>query len=91
MSDELTEFINQALAKHNEYRLKHGAPKLKHNPELSLVAQNWASHLASRNTMKHSNCDFNGKRMGENIAMYHTSLARDGNYGIHINISFDKI
>jgi uncharacterized protein YkwD len=80
MSDEQSKFISQAIAKHNEYRRKHGAPKLKHSPELSQVALKWASYIASRNSMQHSNCDLNGKRMGENIAMFHSSHG-NGNYG----------
>ena len=79
MSDEQSVFINQSIAKHNEYRRKHGAPNLQHNPELSRVALNWARNIASRNAMQHSNCDFGGKRMGENIAMFSPSLANGNN------------
>ena len=62
-------FIREALEAHNEYRSRHSAPPLTHNPELSEVAQRYAQYLASRNTLKHSDCNWNGKRMGENLAM----------------------
>lgn len=62
-------FIREALQAHNEYRAQHSASPLVHNPELSRVAQNYAQQLARRNCLQHSNCDWNGKRMGENLAM----------------------
>jgi uncharacterized protein YkwD len=62
-------FIREALAAHNEYRGRHSAPPLVHNPELSQVAQSYAQNLARRNCLKHSDCNWNGKRMGENLAM----------------------
>jgi uncharacterized protein YkwD len=70
MSTDQETLIKQAIAKHNEYRRKHGAPDVKHNLELSRVAQNWARNIASRNAMQHSNCNWDGKRIGENIAMW---------------------
>lgn len=62
-------FIREALNAHNNYRRKHGVPELTHDPELSRVAQNYANYLARINTLKHSDCNFNGNRMGENLAM----------------------
>lgn len=62
-------FIREALEAHNEYRKRHSASPLVHNPELSEIAQRYAQYLASRNTLKHSDCNWNGKRMGENLAM----------------------
>ena len=46
--EQQIQFINEALAAHNELRLKHGVPILKHNQELSDLAQNWANNIASR-------------------------------------------
>ena len=62
-------FISDALARHNLLRKNHNADALQHNPELSQVAQKYAEYLASIDTMKHSNCDWNGQRIGENLAM----------------------
>ena len=47
-NDQQRQFINEALSAHNELRLKHGVPSLKHNQELSDIAQNWANNIASK-------------------------------------------
>ena len=65
---ENDELIKSALNAHNRLREIHGAPPLIHNPDLSRIAQNWSNQQAKSNMMKHSNSDWNGKRLGENLA-----------------------
>ena len=43
----LTDYENQCLEAHNEYRAKHGVPPLKWSDELAAGAQKWADHLAA--------------------------------------------
>ena len=42
---------------------------LKSNPSLCSLAQKWADHLAATGTLQHSSNDFQGERLGENVAM----------------------
>ena len=60
-------FIESALKMHNEYRAKHGAPPLIINEEINKIAQQYAEHLASIDTIVHSTNQLNGERIGENI------------------------
>lgn len=62
-------FITEALARHNFLRQKHGVPELKHNEELSKIAQAWAESMLEKGDLNHSENTFNGKPLGENIAM----------------------
>ncbi len=80
-SDVQSVYINQALNKHNEYRQKHNAPNLKHNPELSRKALKWAQDIASRKVMQNSDENLNGNQLGENIAMFHRFLVNNSNIG----------
>ncbi|XP_067661889.1 uncharacterized protein [Haliotis asinina] len=66
--EKMSDFIDGVVKVHNKLRDKHGASKLKHSKELSSYAQKWAEHLASTGTFQHSQCIFNGERIGENIA-----------------------
>lgn len=43
----LTDYENECLEAHNEYRAKHGVPPLKWSDELAAGAQKWADHLAA--------------------------------------------
>ena len=61
-------FIQEALQKHNECRRKHGVQPLVHNPELSMIAQQYADYLARINKLVHSKCDYKNDKMGENLA-----------------------
>ncbi|XP_064649925.1 uncharacterized protein LOC135501634 isoform X2 [Lineus longissimus] len=70
-------FIDEALAAHNRYRAKHGAPALKHNKKLSGIAQGWADHLAKTGEFKHSTNKFQGNNLGENIASKMSSSGAD--------------
>ncbi|XP_022099173.1 uncharacterized protein LOC110983864 [Acanthaster planci] len=63
--DDLKTFQKEALSAHNKFREKHGVQALKLSDDLSAHAQQWANHLASLNSLKHSN----NKNFGENIAM----------------------
>jgi hypothetical protein len=49
--------INTALDAHNKLREQHGAPPLKHNPDLSKTALKWAEYLAKNNKFEHSTND----------------------------------
>ncbi|XP_038046035.1 Golgi-associated plant pathogenesis-related protein 1-like [Patiria miniata] len=66
--EKLSTFQKDALSAHNRYREKHGVGTLKLSDDLCAHAQQWAEHLASTDTFKHSNKDF-----GENIAMNFSS------------------
>ena len=71
-------FIEQALKAHNEYRARHKVAALKHNKDISIIAQRWADHLASTGSFQHSSDrKFKGDSMGENIAMKWTSGGDD--------------
>ena len=61
-------FIQEALQKHNECRRKHGVQPLVHNPELSMIAQQYADYLTRINKLVHSKCDYKNDKMGENLA-----------------------
>ncbi|XP_067294771.1 GLI pathogenesis-related 2 isoform X2 [Pseudorasbora parva] len=55
-------FEAEFLQAHNAYRKNHGAPPLTINKNLCRSSQDWAKHLLSIRTLKHSNGDH-----GENI------------------------
>ena len=63
------EFSNDALEAHNNYRYLHNASKLKLNKEISKIAQKLADKLAQNEELKHSKSEYDGKRLGENLAM----------------------
>jgi uncharacterized protein YkwD len=65
----MTSFIKDAIDQHNKLRALHGAPSLKHDPELTKHAQHWADYLAKTNKFQHSECRIGKKMIGENIAM----------------------
>ena len=51
----LDQFQRECLLTHNMFRVKHRAPPLKWNSNLSKQAQIWANYLVSSNTVQHSN------------------------------------
>ena len=63
-------FINEALKAHNEFRKKHFVAPLKHNRELSRIAQNWAEKVAAKNKLLASGNTYNSQHLGENISMW---------------------
>ena len=66
---EFDRFAIDALKSHNEYREKHGVPKLILNKRLCQFSQDWVNNLASTNNFEHSECVWENKQVGENIAM----------------------
>jgi len=56
-------FRQDALKAHNQYRAKHGVPKLILNDKLCEVAQAWAAHIGEKGVMEHST----SSDYGENI------------------------
>jgi len=66
-------YIKNALECHNHYRGIHNASKLKLNNELCSIAQTWAETIAKTNNFEHSNNNYLGQSLGENIAMRFTS------------------
>ena len=62
-------FINEALRKHNEYRIKHNAPELKINERLNEMAENYANQLLESEGKKAFplNIYNNDSTLGENI------------------------
>ena len=50
---------------------------VKHNKELSVLAQRWADHLAATSVLKHSNDTYRGAQVGENVASKWSSAGAD--------------
>jgi uncharacterized protein YkwD len=74
--EQQIQFINEALAAHNELRLKHGVPMLKHNQELSDLAQTWANSIASRDKLEHSTHRYKNNNLGENVIKWFLNGAK---------------
>lgn len=55
-------FEAEFLQAHNAYRKHHGAPPLTINKNLCRSSQEWAKHLLSIRTLKHSDGEY-----GENV------------------------
>jgi uncharacterized protein YkwD len=68
-SGPLQKFAVEALNTHNTYRKSHGVAPLTLNWELCKYSQNWADKLAKENLFEHSDCQWKGEVVGENIAM----------------------
>ncbi|XP_060743217.1 Golgi-associated plant pathogenesis-related protein 1 [Tachysurus vachellii] len=64
-------FKARFLAKHNEYRKKHGAPALSMSKDLCTSAQAWADHLLSIKTLQHSDTN-----KGENLYYFQSSAPK---------------
>lgn len=71
MSQNFTEgnFEEDFLDAHNEYRKRHGAPPLKLDRKLCKYSEEWAKHLAQKNTLEHRP----GSNYGENIYCLYSS------------------
>jgi uncharacterized protein YkwD len=63
------DFQNDALRAHNEFRRKHHSPNLILNNDLNKMAQNYANKLAKIYSLQHSNNEYKGEPLGENIFM----------------------
>lgn len=62
-------FKREALEAHNRYRMIHGAPPLKLDPQLSLEAENFAKHLAKLGSARHDiKSSLRKQGEGENVA-----------------------
>jgi uncharacterized protein YkwD len=72
-NDSNKNYVKNALDNHNNYRGTHQAQKLKLNNELCSIAQQWAETIAKTNNFEHSNNNYLGQSLGENIAMRFTS------------------
>lgn len=58
-SSKSSEFENEALDIHNEYRRDHGAPPLVLSKDLCKISQKWAEELARKDAMAYSlNSDY---------------------------------
>ena len=73
-------FIREVQNAHNEKRQNHGTAPLKHNPELSELAQKWADHLADIKTLQHSDQSYKGTQLGENCASRWSSAPGGADY-----------
>lgn len=62
-----TEFQKAALEAHNKYRKKHHVGNLVLNDELCEIAQRYAEYMARTGNFAHSNGQYNGDNMGENL------------------------
>ncbi|KAJ2943965.1 hypothetical protein O0L34_g8287 [Tuta absoluta] len=49
-----SDFENEALDVHNEFRKEHGAPPLVLNKDISKISQKWAEELAKKDSMAYS-------------------------------------
>ena len=63
------DFAQDALQVHNKYRTKHHSPPLKLNSELTRIAQQYANYLAQTDSFQHSNNEYKGESLGENLYM----------------------
>lgn len=64
-------FKAKFLAKHNEYRKKHGAPALSISEDLCRSAQAWADHLLCTKALQHSDT-----KNGENLYYFRSSAPK---------------
>lgn len=63
-------FIMEALKTHNDCRARHGVAPLKHNREISKIAQAYALKLARLKALKHSPKEsriFNAESLGKTL------------------------
>ena len=51
--------------------------EVKHNKELSVLAQSWADSLAAKGQLAHSDAKYKGKELGENVASKWGSAGAD--------------
>ena len=64
---DLEEIRRESLEVHNQLRAKHHAGPLTLNDDLNNIAQKYAQYLADNELFEHSNADFKGDYMGENL------------------------
>lgn len=88
-------FQEEALKRHNEYRMEHGCPSLVLDQVLTDYAKKWAQYLANTNHIHHSGQLVDGVKVGENIAVIYSGDPKEiaGRYTItflYIQISLSK-
>ena len=67
-TDIINDYINEALNKHNELRIRHNSPKLKINEKLNAIAQVYAKKLLDSQGEKSFPLNiYNDSILGENI------------------------
>jgi uncharacterized protein YkwD len=66
---DLQKFRDDCLNQHNAHRRNHRVNDLKVNSELQSIAQKYAEKIAKLDVMEHSDGNFNGEDMGENLYM----------------------
>lgn len=55
------------LLRHNYHRKRHQVDELTRNSEIEAIAQAYSEKLASERSMYHSDNDYNGSPLGENL------------------------
>ena len=63
-----SEFEQEALTTHNNYRKTHGVPEMILDRDLSNQAKGYAQKIANMGQMIHSSREERGKSIGENLA-----------------------
>ncbi|GAB1607063.1 uncharacterized protein LOC115222902 isoform X1, partial [Argonauta hians] len=63
----LAVFIKDCVETHNKYRLRHKSPPLLLLETLGKLAQEWADSVAQESHMGHSNYQYMGQHIGQNI------------------------
>jgi len=75
---KMKDFIEDVVKAHNKYRKTHAkVGDVKHNKDLTVLAQRWADHLAAVKVLKHSDDTFKGNPLGENVASKWSSAGAD--------------
>ncbi len=72
-SYEHSQFIEEALYAHNICRQRHNVPLLKHNPDLSKMAHEYANYLARSRKLVHSHSTYKGESLGENLSYWYNN------------------
>jgi len=75
---KMKDFIDEVVKMHNKYRKVHGkVGDIKHNKDISVLAQSWAEKLAADGRLAHSNARYKGEELGENVASKWSSGGSD--------------
>ena len=61
-------FVDECIKYHNIYRVRHNAPPLTHDPEISRDSQKYAEELTKIGKMQHSTREAR-KNCGENLGV----------------------
>ena len=72
---ELITIRNTILNNHNIYRKRHQVNKLVTNPQIELIAQQYAENLALKGIKKYSSNTYYGDALGENIFISYNSFS----------------